>query len=327
MRVRGNSYQIDIHLTHARHFHTLPKSKYSYEDALALEAEIRKELGKVKHSKDDINSKVNEYLEWVELHQSPVTLRKKKYVLASVILPHFGHLTPERITEGLINAYKNKRKLNVKSKRSKGQNKTINDELLVLRHLCKKMFKFRLEAELLPYTRELPTVLTKDEVHRFLDALEPKYKFMFGLMYYAGLRKSEVINLKWENIQGNSIILGGKGGRWRSVPLSDVLIQTLDFHRENIGTGTSGLIFPSYKGLKYNNIYKAIARARKKTGIEKHIYPHLLRHSFGTHIIEGTGDMRTLQELLGHAKISTTMIYTHITSEQKKKVLEGGVSW
>lgn len=324
MRSRNNSWQIDIHLTHARHFHTLPKSQYSYEDALALETELRKELGKVKHHKDDINSKVHEYLRWVELHQSPVTYRKKKYILFSVILPYFGHLTPERITEGLISGYKAKRKGSLNSKRAKGGNKSINDELLVLRHLCRKMFNYKLQAELLPYRAELPTVLSKEEVHRFLDALEPRYRLLFSLMYHAGLRKSEAVNLTWENVQGDCIIIKGKGGRWRSVPISNAIMQEIA-SLNGVGHDANTYVFQSRTGKPIKHLDRLYERARLKSGIEKRIYPHLLRHSFGTHIVEGTGDMRTLQELLGHAKITTTQIYSQISSDHKRQVLEAGL--
>lgn len=324
MRSRGNSWQIDIHFTKERHFTTLRKSEYSYKQALEYEADIRKGLGKVKHNKDDINSKVHDYLAWVQMHQSPVTWKKKKYILFGYILPYFGNLTPERITEGLINAYKNKRKQNLHSKRSKGGNKSINDELLVLRHLCRKMFKFKIEAELLPYKAELPTVLTKDEVHRFLDALEPRYRLMFSLMYYAGLRKSEAVNLKWESVQGDCIIVKGKGGRWRSVPIGGALIQEIA-SLNGVGHDASAYIFQGRTGKPIKHLDRLYERARLKAGLEKRVYCHLLRHSFGAHIVEGTGDMRTLQELLGHAKITTTQIYSQISSDHKRQVLEAGL--
>jgi site-specific recombinase XerD len=325
VRERGSSWQIDINLGKGgRHFHTLRKDKYDYNDALVLEVEIRKELGKVKHSKDDINSKVHDYLEWVRLHQSTVTHKKKKYILFGYILPSFGNLTPERITEGLITGYKNKRKQGITSKRSKGGNKSINDELLVLRHLCRKMFKYKLDAELLPYKAELPTVLTKGEVHRFLSALEPRYRLMFSLMYYAGLRKSEAVNLTWQSVQSDCLILKGKGSRWRSIPLSKELMKEIALLNGGVHD-VNTFVFQSRTGKQIKHLDRIYERARQKAGIEKRVYCHLLRHSFGTHIVEGTGDMRTLQELLGHAKITTTQIYSQISSEHKRQVLEEGL--
>ena len=325
MRERGNSWQIDINLGKGgRHFHTLVKTHYSYEDALALEAEIRRELGKVKHHKEDINSKVHEYLEWVRLHQAPRTYQKKKRDLFTDILPFFGSLTPERITEGIISAYKNKRKNNPRASWSKGNNKSVNDELYTLKSLCRKMFKHRREFEQLPYKRELPTVLTKDEVHRFLACVEPEYKLVLSLMYYAGLRKSEALNLTWGNVRGDSIILSGKGGKSRCIPLTNAIIAELKCFRTFV-SDVNGLIFVSKTGRPLRHLHRIIERARKKAGIEKRVYCHILRHSFGTHIVENTGDIRTLQELMGHAKISTTEMYTHISSEQKKKVLERGL--
>jgi integrase len=316
VRERGNSWQVDIHLTHERHFATLSKNEYSYEQALEFEKELRRQLGKPTKGKVNINSVVHEYLAWVKMQQSPATLIFKKYVLLKHILPYFGYMTPERITDGVITAYKNKRKQEViYNTRSKGNNRLINLELLTLRHLCKKMFKEKIEAELLPDKRKLPTVLTVDEVKRFLDALEPKYRLLFRLMYETGSRKTEILNLKPESINGNIVTVQGKGGVWRDNPITKDLARNLQHYVKEGKISLSEKVFP------FVNIYKAIARAKKKTGITKRIYPHLLRHSLGTHVIESGGDIRTLQEILGHKELTTTQIYTHISNEQKRKVL------
>lgn len=315
VRERGNSWQVDIHLTHERHFATLSKNEYSYEQALEFEKELRRQLGKPTKGKVNINSVIHDYLAWVKNQQSPATLKFKKYVLFKHILPYFGYMTPERITEGVITAYKNKRKQEVVSAVSKGNSRMINLELLTLRHLCKKMFKEKIEAELLPDKRKLPTVLTQDEVKRFLDALEPKYKLFFKLMYETGSRLDETLNLKWEDVNGDMVTIKGKGGRWRTTPISDVTAHEIALYRKGSITDDSGKVFP------FVNIYKAIARAKKKAAIDKRIYPHILRHSIATHILEHGGDIRTLQEILGHKELTTTQIYTHISSEQKRKVL------
>jgi integrase/recombinase XerD len=314
VRERGNSWQVDIHLTHERHFATLSKNEYSYEQALEFEKELRRQLGKPTKGKVNINSVIHDYLAWVKNQQSPATLKFKKYVLFKHILPYFGYMTPERITEGVITAYKNKRKQEVVSAVSKGNSRMINLELLTLRHLCKKMFKERIEAELLPDKRKLPTVLTQDEVKRFLDALEPKYKLFFQLMYETGSRLNEVLSLKYSDIDGNIVTIRGKGGRWRTVPISSALSKELALPRDTVSNVDTS-IFP------FVNIYKAVSRAKKKAGIDKRIYPHLLRHSLGTHVIEHGGDIRTLQEILGHKELTTTQIYTHISNVQKRKVL------
>lgn len=145
MRKRGNSYQIDINTRkHGRHFHTVLCSEYTYEQALQLEKEIRKKLGFKVSNKDDLNSKFKEYMEWVELHQAKKTAKIKRYLLNAHVLPYFGSLTPERITDGLITAYKAKRKAEVNVEyitRSKGNNRQINLELLALRHMVKHCYR------------------------------------------------------------------------------------------------------------------------------------------------------------------------------------------
>lgn len=317
MRSRGNSWQIDIHLSKERHFATFPKTEYSYEDVLQIEKDIRARLGKQKvHVKDDINSVASDYLDWVKLHQKPATLRLKRYLLTLHILPFFGAMTPERITEGLITTYKKKRKQEIKSAVSKGNDRMINLELLTLRHLCSQMFKEKISAELLPHRKELPVVLTKEEVKAFLDAAEPKYRTLFVFMYHTGSRLSEALNTKWSDLDGNNVTIYGKGGRWRNVPISNTLKVELALYKGIMVQHESGRLFP------FSNIYKAVDRTRKKAGIEKRVYPHLLRHTLGTHILEATGDIRTIQEIFGHQAITTTEIYTHIADQQKRNVLE-----
>lgn len=320
VRKRGNSWQIDINTRkHGRHFHTIPCEEYTFDQAVELEKEIRKKLGfKVSH-KDDLNSKFKEYIKWVELHQAKKTAKIKRYLLNAHVLPFFGSLTPERITQQLITAYKTKRKTETDIRyisRSKGNNRQINLELLALRHMVKHCYKQKLETDLLPDNRKLPVPLTQEEVKVFLDNLDDKYKLFFRLIYETGMRLSEALNLKWEDVATNVVTIKGKGGRWRTIPLGNALSSEIaSFHTMTVET-VHDTIFG------FSNVYKAVARAKKKAGINKRIYPHLLRHSIATHLVEATGDLRGIQEILGHKSSKTTEIYTHIADEHKRKLLD-----
>lgn len=322
VRERGNSWQIDIHFTKERHFATLKKSDFSYEEALQYEADLRKQLGRQSIPDTiDINSVYREYLQWVEKQQSPATLRIKRYLLVKHILPFFGRLTPERITEGLIDTYKRNRKEEIISATSRGNNRIINLELLTLRHLCKKMFGIKIQANLLPDEQALPVVLTKEEIKRFIDALEPWYRLLFMLIYQTGMRKCEVLNLKWGDINGNLVTVKGKGGSQRTLPVSKAIVKLIAWHRLSTGLMAKNA-GDDLKLFSFVNIYKAIKRAKIKAGITKRIYPQLLRHSLGTHFIEAGGNIRMLQEILGLKDLTATQRYTHIALEQKRRALE-----
>ncbi len=175
--------------------------------------------------------------------------------------------------------------------------------------------------------KRLPTVLTKDEVRLLLDNLTNKKSYlMVSLIYACGLRVSELTNLKlvdlvFEERIGHVRQAKGKKDRIFNIPtfLTEELIKLKEF-QEN-----EGQIFlfsnPSTgKKMTTRNIQKIVAKAVKRAGIKKEVHPHTLRHSFATHLLENNVDIRKIQELLGHADLSTTQIYTHISNEELKKV-------
>ncbi len=172
--------------------------------------------------------------------------------------------------------------------------------------------------------RSLPVVLSKDEIRLLLDACtHEKSKLLVKLLYGSGLRISEALSLKVEDLELNdrhAWVRSGKGGKDRMVILADGLISDMKRYFRKKGF-TSGYIFPGKNGsMTSRNAQKIISTAAKRAGIRKHVTPHKLRHSFATHLRDSGNDLRVIQELLGHANISTTEIYTHVSSEEKKKV-------
>ena len=188
--------------------------------------------------------------------------------------------------------------------------------------------------EVIRLKRVLPESLTTDEVDDLLSVHNEKTdkglrdKAIFELMYSSGLRVSEICSLKIEDIffDEKYLKICGKGKRERIVPINDKALDILKKYIQTSrvvmvkGKKTSEL-FLNFRGDKISRvgIWKIVKEAMKKSGIEKNIYPHTLRHSFATHLLQHGADLRSVQRMLGHSDITTTEIYTHVDSTHLKK--------
>ena len=173
--------------------------------------------------------------------------------------------------------------------------------------------------------KKIPTVLSKDEIKKLLASTKnKKSKLMLSLMYACGMRVSEITNLKTEDLDFNEKIghiRSGKGTKDRVFNIPDFLFIKLQKQVENQKSRNQTYLFSGPKeNLSSRNIQKIVHKAAKKAGINKDVHPHTLRHSFATHLLENGTDIRYIQTLLGHADLSTTQIYTHISTEQLKKI-------
>jgi len=176
--------------------------------------------------------------------------------------------------------------------------------------------------------RKLPDTLNIDEIDRLfaeIDLSTPegeRNKTMLEFLYGCGLRVSELINLKISDVRFNDgfISVIGKGNKERLVPVGDGALNQLDRYRHNVRShikiqkGHEDFIFLTGRGKKISRVmvFYIIKSLAEKAGIRKTISPHTFRHSFATHLIEGGADLRAVQEMLGHASITTTEIYTHL---------------
>lgn len=168
--------------------------------------------------------------------------------------------------------------------------------------------------EKLPYKRGIPSILSRPDLNKLFRAMQPKHRALFTVMYMCGLRMNEAVRLRKQDIQGTDIVVRGKGGKVRRIPLNKVAAKVL----KPFLKGKTDLLFPSMKtGGVLTDIRKPIATAKLKAGISGRITPHMLRHSFATHLLDAGADLRTIQELLGHADISTTTIYTRVSQSLK----------
>jgi len=176
-------------------------------------------------------------------------------------------------------------------------------------------------------------VLSLEEVERLLeqpDISQPKGlrdKAMLELLYATGLRVSELVFLKLNqiNLEVGYVSVMGKGAKERLIPMGrkaqQVLTQYLKHGRSNLLKKPSPYLFIGYRGrpLTRQGFWEIIKRYVLKSGINKHISPHTLRHSFATHILERGADLRSVQTMLGHSSITTTQIYTHVTEKRLKE--------
>ncbi len=170
--------------------------------------------------------------------------------------------------------------------------------------------------------KSLPVVLSKDEVVRLIAAVpRRRSQLLLKLLYASGLRVSELVTLRLLDIEGTTITVHhGKGGKDRMTVLPQSLAEDIKLYiREHRLTD---LLFPGRHGraLTTRNVQAIISRAAKRAGIQKHVTPHKMRHSFATHLLEAGTDVRVIQELLGHSNLQTTQIYTHVSKEQLQKV-------
>ncbi len=184
--------------------------------------------------------------------------------------------------------------------------------------------------------KKLPEYLTIEEVNNLLDiktstAYDLRNLAMLELLYASGIRISELCNLTMSNLylNDNMIKVFGKGSKERIIPINDYakdcLIKYLTYGRgELLGTKDSEYVFISSRKTKMTRqaFFKFLKKLCEEKGIKKNISPHILRHSFATHLLNNGADLRIVQELLGHSDIKTTQIYTHLTNEHLKKEYE-----
>jgi integrase/recombinase XerD len=171
----------------------------------------------------------------------------------------------------------------------------------------------------------LPNVLSKEEVKAILNALgNVKHKAMLSLIYSCGLRRSELLNLKPADVdskRGILIIRQAKGRKDRIAPLSAKIIEMLrDYYKAY--KPKVWLFEGQYEGEQYSekSLHSVLKQALVKTGINKPVTLHWLRHSYATHLLESGTDLRYIQEILGHKSSKTTEIYTHVSTQSLQKI-------
>ena len=171
--------------------------------------------------------------------------------------------------------------------------------------------------------KKIPVILAPEEIKRMIDSTNNiKHNLILKMLYGCGLRVGEIVNLKQEEINFSEKLIHiklAKGKRDRFVKIPESLMIELESYCK---LNNSNILFPSNRGgkLTKKTIGKVVENAVKRAGIKKRVYPHLLRHSFATHLLENGTDLRIIQKLLGHSDIKTTQIYTQISQASIKNV-------
>ncbi len=280
----------------------------------------------------DLGKQINSYLDYLkyERKMSENTYLSYRYNFIKIV-DYFQSndllsLTPDDIKMFLYN--------------QKNSAKTRAHYLTVL----KSFYNYMLDLELLKVNpceeikspkqpQNLPKYLSEEEVLKLLDIelkhpLDYRNKAMLELLYATGMRVSEMLDLTMSsvNLKDESIKVMGKGKKERIIPLADITIKYLKMYIDEyrayiLKTKESNYLFVNYNGKRMSRqgFYKILKQICQKCHIDKEISPHILRHSFATHLINNGADLRVIQELLGHENISTTEIYSHIS---KQKILE-----
>ena len=179
--------------------------------------------------------------------------------------------------------------------------------------------------------RKLAQVLDPDEVKALVEVptdvpLGLRDRALLELFYSSGVRLSELCALRWHDLDlaGGLVTVLGKGSKQRSVPLGSYARNALQEWRASTGAAGDAPVFPGRGGapITPRAVQLRLRQLAQRQGLFKRVHPHLLRHSFASHILESSGDLRGVQELLGHADIATTQIYTHLDYQHLAKVYD-----
>jgi integrase/recombinase XerD len=256
-------------------------------------------------------------------NRSPRTI--ETYVWSVAHYAKFHGRSPDQLGEEEVRAYQ-------KHLVDSGASWTrYNQAVAALKFFYGVTLKVAWPVEQIPYGRRprtLPVVLSQQEVLRLIEAVEhPMYRMALLTAYAAGLRITELITLQPEHIDSARMMLlvaHGKGQKARMVPLSEVLLVQLRryWRKDRQADKSCPWVFPGRDPARHlhpSTLQFACQEARAAAGLPKRVTPHTMRHCYATHLLESGTDLRTVQELLGHADLDTTALYTHV---QRKLVGE-----
>jgi integrase/recombinase XerC len=291
-------------------------------------------------SEDSVAKLLNGYTRYLEAerHSSPYTVRNYTRDLRHFI----GYLNSEQVSSfdevdrHLMRRY-------ISSLQGQGYEKSsISRKMSALR----SFYNYLMQRDLISANplmavsspkldKRLPSFLSGEEVVRMLESpdtatpLGQRDRAILELLYASGLRVSEIAKLDLGNMNLDSleIRVRGKRSKERVTLIGKPAAASLELYlregrRQLMGDSRTEALFVNRYGrrLSQRSIQKAISKHALAAGLDKRVFPHMVRHSFATHLLDGGADLRVVQELLGHANLSTTQIYTHVTQNQARKV-------
>jgi len=208
---------------------------------------------------------------------------------------------------------------------------TVEHHVAALRFFFVRTLHRHEFRQFLPYPKvrkKLPKILSQEEVTRLIDASSSLFeRTLLMVLYGTGMRRSEVARLKLADIDSQRMVLhvvNGKGGKDRDLPLSPTLLETLRAHWRWLKPKT--YLFPSRlhrdceQPITDKIVWRVCTEAAKRAGLRKRVTPHLVRHSWATHLLEAGTDLRTIQLLLGHEDLEVTARYLHLSQQRLQQV-------
>ena len=249
---------------------------------------------------------------------------QRRYLDAVTGLAKHYHQSPDQLTKEMIEDYL----LYLKNDKGNAPNScasTLSGLRFFYKHITEQ--KISIDYSLARKVQKLPTVLPQEDIENIINATDNlKHRLILMTTYSAGLRASEVIALKPENIDSKRMLIKvrGKGDKDRYTLLAKRLLPELRHYYKKFQPQT--YLFPSsYKNkkhqpLSYGSVRSIYEKARKKAGVKNGAGIHTMRHSFATHLLEAGYDIRKIQVLMGHRRLSTTMIYLHVSRETLSKI-------
>lgn len=249
---------------------------------------------------------------------SQKTIKSYLYYITEVL--KFANKGPKNITGDDVRNY-----LEILADNKKSSS-TLNTAYSALKFYFERILRrrFFINIPRAKKDKKLPEVLNKDEIKKIFSAVgNVKHKLLLGLIYSSGLRVSEAVNAKAGDLDFSNktmIVRQGKGAKDRMTILSEKIAGVLERYARN--KKMDDYVFESERGgkLTERTAQKVFSEALKKSGIQKNASCHSLRHSFATHLLEAGTDIRYIQELLGHAKLETTQVYTKVTNSAIKNI-------
>ena len=249
---------------------------------------------------------------------------QRTYLTAVTGLAKHYQKSPDKLSKQMVEDYL----LYLKNDKGKCPNScasALSGMRFFYNHLAKK--KIHIDFSLSRNVRNLPTVLCQEDIFKIINATNNlKHRLILMTTYSAGLRASEVIALKPENIDSKRMLIKvkGKGGKQRYTLLAKKLLPQLRHYYKEFRP--QSYLFPSsykhkkHQPLSYESVRNVYEKARKKAGVKDGIGIHTMRHSFATHLLEAGYDIRKIQVLMGHTRLSTTMIYLHVSRQTLAKI-------
>ncbi len=320
-------YSLKYSNTHECYY--FPEKEFDYDDFLyryydKVYVEFVNNAAQAKYSKDGTKdiSLPDGYMELLEIKRYSNSTIKTYSHYFNEFQYHFYNQELEDISNKEINEYILKL---IKEEQISGsqQNQRINAIKFYYEKVLKRP-KTRIEIERPKKSRELPEILSKEEVKKIINSTNNlKQKAMLLMIYSAGLRRSELLNLQVKDINSKRMMLkitGAKGKKDRYSILSEAMLKTLRVY------------FKEYHPKKYlfegidhgqysaSSLQQTLKQAVARAGIKRRVYLHMLRHSFATHLMEQGTNIRLIQDILGHESIKTTEIYTHVSNQELRLI-------